>query len=72
MFERVIGYAQSTIQVDASGNGLGATLIQDDGPVALASKASNFTQVMFARNDFFKVRQITMKLNQSLGIFLEL
>ena len=27
------------IQVDASGKGLGAALIQDDGPVAFASKA---------------------------------
>ena len=27
-----------TIQVDASGKGLGAALIQDDGPVTFASK----------------------------------
>ena len=33
-----------TLQVDASQNGLGAALIQNQGPVAYASKAMNDTQ----------------------------
>ena len=33
-----------TLQVDASQHGLGAALIQDNGPVAYASKALNETQ----------------------------
>ena len=40
-----------TIQVDASGKGLGATLIQDDGPVALASKALTPTEQRYANNE---------------------
>ena len=33
-----------TIQVNTSGKGLGATLIQDDGPVAFASKVLTPTE----------------------------
>ena len=40
-----------TIQVDASGKGLGATLIQDDGPVAFASKALTPTEQRYANNE---------------------
>ena len=39
-----------TIQVDASGKGLGATLIQDDGPVTFASKALTPTEQHYANN----------------------
>ncbi|XP_046857694.1 uncharacterized protein K02A2.6-like [Xenia sp. Carnegie-2017] len=37
------------LQVDASQNGLGAALIQDQGPVAYASKAMNDTQRRYAQ-----------------------
>ena len=40
-----------TIQVDASGKGLGATLIQDDGPVTFASKALMPTEQHYANNE---------------------
>ena len=40
-----------TIQVDASGKGLGAALIQDDGPVAFASKALTPTEQHYANNE---------------------
>ena len=40
-----------TIQVDASGKGLGATLIQDDGPIAFASKALTPTEQHYANNE---------------------
>ena len=40
-----------TIQVDASSKGLGATLIQDDGPVAFASKALTPTEQHYANNE---------------------
>ena len=40
-----------TIQVDASGKGLGAALIQDDGPVAFASKALTPTEQCYANNE---------------------
>ena len=40
-----------TIQVDASGKGLGATLIQDDGPVTFASKALTPTEQCYANNE---------------------
>ena len=38
------------IQVNASGKGLGATLIQDDGPVAFASKVLTPTEQCYANN----------------------
>lgn len=38
-----------TLQVDASQHGLGAALIQDNGPVAYASKALNETQRRYAQ-----------------------
>ena len=41
-----------TIQVNASGKGLGATLIQDDGPVAFASKALTSTEQHYANNEW--------------------
>ena len=40
-----------TIQVDASGKGLGATLIEDDGPVAFASKALTHSEQHYANNE---------------------
>ena len=40
-----------TIQADASSKGLGATLIQDDGPVAFASKALTHTEQCYANNE---------------------
>ena len=40
-----------TIQVNASGKGLGATLIQDDGSVAFASKALTPTEQCYANNE---------------------
>ena len=40
-----------TIQVDASGKGLGAALIQDDGPVAFASKVLTPTEQHYANNE---------------------
>ena len=40
-----------TIQVDASGKGLGATLIQDDGPVAFTSKALIPMEQHYANNE---------------------
>ena len=40
-----------TIQVNASGKGLGAALIQDDGPVAFASKALTATEQRYANNE---------------------
>ena len=40
-----------TIQVDASGKGLGAALIQDDGPVAFTSKALTPTEQHHANNE---------------------
>ena len=39
------------IQVYASGKGLGATLIQDDGPVALVSKVLTPTEQRYANNE---------------------
>ena len=39
------------IQVDASGKGLGAALIQDEGPVAFASKALTPTEQRYANNE---------------------
>ena len=38
-----------TLQVDASQGGVGAALIQDEGPVAYASKAMNETQQRWAQ-----------------------
>ena len=38
-----------TIQVDASGKGLGAALIQDEGPVTFASKALTPTEQRYAK-----------------------
>ena len=38
-----------TLQVDASYGGLGATILQDEGPVAYASKAMNATQKKWAQ-----------------------
>lgn len=38
-----------TLQVDASQNGLGAAVVQDQGPVAYASKAMNETQQRYAQ-----------------------
>ena len=40
-----------TIQVNASGKGLGAALIQDDGPVAFASKVLTPTEQCYANNE---------------------
>ena len=40
-----------TIQVDASSKGLGAALIQDDGPVAFASKVLTHTEQQYANNE---------------------
>ena len=40
-----------TIQVDASGKGLGTALIQDDGPVAFASKVLTPTEQCYANNE---------------------
>ena len=40
-----------TIQVNASGKGLGAACIQDDGPVAFASKALTPTEQRYANNE---------------------
>ena len=40
-----------TIQVDASGKGLGAALIQDDGPVAFASKVLTPTEQRYSNNE---------------------
>ena len=40
-----------TIQVDASGKGLGAALIQDDGPVTFASKVLTPTEQCYANNE---------------------
>ena len=40
-----------TIQVDASGKGLGAMLIQDDGPVTFASKALTPMEQHYANNE---------------------
>ena len=40
-----------TIQVNASGKGLGATLIQDDGPVTFASKVLTPTEQHYANNE---------------------
>ena len=40
-----------TIQVDASGKGLGAAHIQDDGPVAFASKVLTPTEQCYANNE---------------------
>ena len=40
-----------TIQVDASGKGLGAALIQDDGPVTFTSKALTPTEQHYANNE---------------------
>ena len=43
-----------TIQVNASGKGIGATLIQDDGPVTFASEVLTPTEqhyVKIKRND---------------------
>ena len=40
-----------TIQVNASGKGLGAALIQDDGPVTFASKALTPTEQRYANNE---------------------
>ena len=40
-----------TIQVDASSKGIGAALIQDDGPVAFASKALTPTEQRYANNE---------------------
>ena len=39
------------IQVNASGKGLGAILIQDDGPVAFASKALTPMEQHYAHNE---------------------
>ena len=39
------------IQVDASSKGLGAALIQDDGPVTFASKALTPTEQHYANNE---------------------
>ena len=39
------------IQVDASGKGLGAALIQDDGPVTFASKVLTPTEQHYANNE---------------------
>ena len=41
-----------TIQVDASGKGLGATLIQDDGPVTFASKTLTPAEQHYANNEW--------------------
>ena len=41
----------SNNQVDASGKGLGAALIQDDGPVAFASKALTPTEQCYGNNE---------------------
>ena len=40
-----------TIQVNASSSGLGAALIQDNGPVAFASKALTPTEQCYANNE---------------------
>ena len=40
-----------TVQVDASSKGLGAALIQDDGPVAFASKVLTTTEQCYANNE---------------------
>ena len=40
-----------TIQVNVSGKGLGAALIQDDGPVAFVSKALTPTEQRYANNE---------------------
>ena len=40
-----------TIQVDASSKGLGAALIQDDGPVTFTSKALTPTEQHYANNE---------------------
>ena len=40
-----------TIQVNASGKGLGAALIQDDGPVTFASKVLTPTEQCYANNE---------------------
>ena len=39
------------IQVDASGKGLGATLIQDDGPITFTSKVLTPTKQHYANNE---------------------
>ena len=41
-----------TIQVNASGKGLGAALIQDDGPVTFASKVLTPTEQCNANNEW--------------------
>ena len=40
-----------TIQVDAFSKEIGAALIQDDGPVAYASKALTHTEQLYANNE---------------------
>ena len=40
-----------TIQVNASGKGLGAILIQDDGPVAFASKTLMSMEQHYTNNE---------------------
>ena len=40
-----------TIQVNASSKGLGATLIQDDGPVTFAYKVLTPTEQCYANNE---------------------
>ena len=40
-----------TIQVNTSGKGLGAALIQDDGPVAFASKVLIPTKQCYTNNE---------------------
>ena len=41
-------HEQTVLQVDASKSGLGATLMQKDHPIAMASKALNDTQINYA------------------------
>lgn len=53
MIEPVLGYydvtKEITLSVDASQNGLRAVLLQDEGPIAYASKTLNETQCQYAQ-----------------------
>ena len=58
-----------TIQVNASGKGLGAVLIQDDGPVTFASKVLTPTEQYYANNDR-EILVVILVQNVSRHMFL--
>ena len=58
-----------TIQVDASSKGLGAALIQDDGPVTFASKALTPTEQHYANNER-ELLAVSSEQNVSKHMFL--